>query len=100
MTAPAHLSAAAQQAWEEIVVGLDVEPDGLEAPAIEAYATAVGRMRDARTRIDEEGMIVADDRGQPTIHPAITVERAASAEVRKWVERYRRRPRGPRRPGT
>lgn len=93
MTAPEHLPAAARAAWEEIVAALGADPDGVEAPAVEAYAVAVGRMRDAQARVNDEGMLVPDDKGRAVPHPALAVERAAAAEVKRWVERYRRRPR-------
>lgn len=93
MTPPQHLSASARQAWTEIVADLGSTPDGVEAAGVESYAVAVGRMRDAQARIDAEGMIIGDDKGRPTAHPALAIERAASAEVKRWLERYRRSPR-------
>lgn len=77
----------------QIVSDMGFSPDGIEAPAVESYAVAVGRMRDAQHRIDAEGAIVADDKGRPVPHPALAIERAASADVKKWVERYRSSPR-------
>lgn len=60
--------------------------DGLELPPsaamlVEAYAAQVARMRDARARIAEEGEIVPGPRDQPVPHPALAIERAATAEV-------------------
>jgi P27 family predicted phage terminase small subunit len=91
-TPPAHLSESAQRAWVEVVADLGVSVDGVESPALESYAVAIGRMRDAQHRIDTEGMIVADDKGRPSPHPALAIEKAASAEVKRWLERYRQRP--------
>ena len=86
--APAHLSAAAQDAWVELVGGLDAgSVTGATAGSIEAYAVQVARMRDAQRRIDAEGLVVADAKGQPMPHPAIVIERAAQAEVRAWAAR-------------
>lgn len=93
MKSPKHLSDAAAQAWREIVADLDITADGIEAPGLESYAVAVGRMRDAQSRIDAEGIVVADDKGRPVPHPALAIERAAAAEVKRWLERYRKRPR-------
>ena len=48
-------------------------------------------MRDAQARIDAEGLIVADAKGNPIPHPAIALERAAQSEVRAWGDRFSRR---------
>lgn len=90
--APGHLSAGARRAWDEIEAGLQGGLDGVEAMAVESYAVAVARMRDAQSRVDLDGLIVPDDKGRPVPHPALAVERAAAAEVKRWVERYRPRP--------
>jgi len=51
---------------------------------VEAAAVQVARMRDARRRIEQEGEIVMDARDRPVQHPAIAIERAAQAELRRW----------------
>lgn len=89
MTAPKHLSDSAKAAWESIVADIDIV---VEAPALEAYAVALGRMRDAQARIDAEGLVVADDKGRPAPHPALAIEKQQADEVRKWLQRYRPRP--------
>lgn len=61
------------------------EPSDAE---LEAYASQVARLRDARRRIEAEGMIVADPKGYPIPHPAIAIERGAQAEVRQWAVRF------------
>lgn len=89
--APSHLSAAAQEAWREFTA--DMTPkiaDGIERAALEAYCTAVARHRDAQSRIDREGALIADDKGRPIPHPALAIERAAASELRAWLQRYRR----------
>lgn len=90
MKPPAHLSESARAAWVEIASGVaESAIDGIEGPALEAYACAVARQRDAQRRIDSEGMIVTDDKGRAGPHPAIAIESAASAQIRAWVARYR-----------
>lgn len=91
--APAHLSDVAQAAWAELAASMTPAPEAIEAPGLEAYAVAVARMRDAQRRIDVEGMIISDPKGVPIPHPALAIERAAAAEVKRWLERYRARPR-------
>jgi hypothetical protein len=46
-------------------------------------------MRDAQSRIDREGLVVADVKGNPVPHPALAIEKAAQIEVRAWSERFR-----------
>lgn len=89
--APGHLSEAAQAAWLEITASMTAAAMvGVEGPALEAYAVAVSRQRDAQARIDAEGIIVAGDKGTPIPHPALAIEKSASAEIRAWVARYRK----------
>lgn len=49
----------------------------------------LGRFGLLQRRVDEEGMVVSDDKGRPVAHPALAVERTYAAEVKRWVERYR-----------
>lgn len=91
MDAPAHLPEPVQRAWLEITEGMtQAGVEGAEAPALEAYATAVARMRDAQERVAREGLLIADAKGNPMPHPALAIEKSAAAEVRAWVSRYRR----------
>ena len=55
-----------------------------DATAVEALAVQIARMRDARSRVDDEGMIVLDSHDKPMAHPCIAIERMAAAEVRRW----------------
>ena len=92
MNAPAHLSAAARAVWVELAPAFVGDRfDEAEGPALEAYCVQVARMRDAQTRIDAEGLVVADEKGRPVPHPALMIEKQAQSEVRAWVSRYRRR---------
>lgn len=88
MSAPEHLSLAARAVWDA-TVGAHPTPDRIVGPDLEAYCTQVARMRDAQARIDTEGLIVADAKGNPVPHPAIALERAAQAEVRAWGDRFK-----------
>ena len=55
------------------------------AHALAAYRAARAEWEAARTRIAEEGILVADEKGRPVPHPAIAVERSAAAEMRAWL---------------
>jgi len=88
VSAPEHLSPAARAVWDT-TVGAHPSPDRIVGPDLEAYCTQVARMRDAQARVDAEGLIVADAKGNPVPHPAIALERAAQAEVRAWGDRFK-----------
>lgn len=70
-------------ATDPILDGLDDLPP-TDRAAVEAFAAQAARMREARRRIDAEGLIVEDSKGFPIPHPAIDIERAASREMRGW----------------
>lgn len=60
--------------------------EGRELPGsadllVEAYVSQVRRMRDAQSRVDEEGLIVAGPKDSPQPHPAIQIEKSAATEV-------------------
>ena len=85
MSAPEHLSPEARSVWDSVVAG----KPGCEGPDLEAYCVQVSRMRDAQTRIDREGLVVADAKGNPIPYPALAIEKAAQVEVRAWADRFR-----------
>lgn len=87
VSVPEHLSAEARSVWESVVAG----KPGCEGPDLEAYCVQVSRMRDAQGRIDREGLVVADAKGNPIPHPALAIEKAAQVEVRAWADRFRPR---------
>jgi len=83
------ISEAAAEALEEMKQGMgSVYLGGVEGPALEAYATTIARIRDARRRIDKEGLVVADEKGRPIPHPALAIEKMLNAEIRAWLARY------------
>ena len=59
----------------------------VDLAAVEAFSAQVRRSEEARRRIDEDGLIVEDSKGFATAHPALEIERAASREMRGWVDR-------------
>lgn len=85
---PSHLSPAAQAAWLEQLAANET-PSSLVS--LESMAVQMARARDAQARIDAEGLVIAGAKGEPVAHPALAIERAAMAEVRKIAaERARR----------
>lgn len=51
----------------------------------------VARLRDAQQRLQREGLVIADPKGNPVPHPAIAIERAAQAEIRSWGAQFKPR---------
>lgn len=98
VSAPEHLSVEAKRVWAEVEVAfasMGVDVSRIAGADLEAYCVQVARMRDAQSRIDGEGLVVADEKGRPVPHPAIELERKAQVEVRAWGDRFR--PKRPRR---
>ena len=85
---PDHLAPAALAVWRETVAAHPT-PDRIVGPDLEAYCVQVARMRDAQARVDTEGMVVADAKGNPIPHPALELERRAQVEVRAWGDRFK-----------
>ena len=77
---PPHLPEDVRLVWVELVAG------GLDpGPGFEAYCGQVARMRDARQRVSDEGLVVMDAKGQPIPHPALRIELEAQAAIRLWL---------------
>lgn len=55
---------------------------------MEALVSAVIRLRRARDRVDKEGELVQDAKGNPGPHPALLVEKMANVEIRAWVAKF------------
>lgn len=58
----------------------------IDLQAIEAYAGQLFRMRVARALLRVDGIIIEGLRG-PMTHPAVAIEKEASAEMRQWITR-------------
>lgn len=87
MSAPEHLSPSARDIWDEVMLDRPEIGPLLLRSALEAYCAQVGRMRDAQTRVDNEGLVVADEKGRPIPHPALEIERQAQIQARLWAEK-------------
>lgn len=57
-----------------------------DTSAIEIVKALIGRVREARNIINDEGVVTSKPSGEPIEHPAVKVERMASAEIRGWVK--------------
>lgn len=90
MKAPMHLNAEAAECWAEITAGMsDAELEFVGSVVTGSYAVAVARQRDAQARIDREGIIVANQKGEPSPHPALAIEKSSSGEVRAFSSQFR-----------
>ena len=64
----------------------DRELNEFDARAVAIVAQLIQRVREAREIIAAEGPVAAKESGEPIEHPAVKVERMASAEIRGWVK--------------
>lgn len=85
---PEHLDEKTAAVWRELV-GAHHDPARIVGADFDAYCGQVALQRDARARIARDGVIVEDERGRPTDHPAIALERDAQREIRNWGDRFR-----------
>ncbi|QSZ49399.1 P27 family phage terminase small subunit [Arthrobacter sp. D5-1] len=85
--APEHLPEPVADVWREIVASNDLAGK-VDRAALETFCTLMARLREARDRIEEEGMVVTDPRGRVIPHPALAVERATAEQIRAWGDRF------------
>lgn len=81
LTLPDHL----------VPIWAELEPQfhpRIGAAGLEAACIQVHRMRDAQERVTREGAVVADSKGNPCAHPALAIEKDASAQLRTWLEKF------------
>lgn len=69
---------------KKITDGRELSPFDQEVIGIVAGLTL--RAREAREAISREQMIIDDGKGFPVEHPALLIEKRASAELRGWVK--------------
>lgn len=84
---PEHLSEKATEVWSE-VVARHMDPEQIIGPEFDAYCVTVARARDAARRIDRDGAVVNDERGNAVEHPAFAIERKAQAAIKAWGDRF------------
>ena len=84
---PTSLPADATEVWREIITANGLVGT-IDRPALEAYCTLVSRLRQARARVEEEGMVVTDPRGHVVPHPALLIERQTAEQIRAWGDRF------------
>ena len=70
---PAHLSAAMQTWWKQVLADYDLDPHHLHL--LEAACDAWDRMVQARETLREEGLTVATKDGGRKRHPCADIER-------------------------
>lgn len=71
---PPHLSERLSAIWDEIEPTLFADTP---ASVVEALCTQVKTLRDAREKIESDGVIVVDAKNNAVEHPACATERAA-----------------------
>jgi phage terminase small subunit len=86
VSAPGHLSEAHAKVWGEVVDAYGGA--SIEGPPLEAYVGQIVVLREAQRRVEVEGMVVADPKGNPIAHPAVAIAKQAQAELRSWGDRF------------
>lgn len=84
---PDHMPEPVADVWREIVASNDLA-GRVDRAALETFATLVARLREARQRVEDEGMVVTDPRGRVMPHPALAVERSTAEQIRAWGDRF------------
>ena len=57
-------------------------------PEFDAYLGTVARLRDAQQRLEADGSIIADPKGNPIPHPALAIEKTCGERLQKWGRRF------------
>lgn len=86
--APERLSEDARGVWRDTVARMGTAAARVVGPELEMFCEAVATAREARARIAKEGMIVADPRGVPMHHPALTIAQKAESTVERLSPRF------------
>lgn len=84
---PEGLPAEVVVVWQEVVAANDLAGQ-VDRAALEVFCTLMARLRTARDRVEEEGLVVSDDRGKAVPHPALLVERQTAEAIRAWGDRF------------
>ncbi len=79
---PDTLAEKYHAAYLETVGGMK---SGTAPQVAEMIAVQIQTARDCRARIDRDGFLVADSRGNPIPHPAIDMEAAAQSRATKLL---------------
>lgn len=90
---PDDLGEAGRKIWidQAARMGSALNPE-LERVALFDCCRAADRLQAARAQIEEEGVLTQDQRGNPIRHPMLEVQRAAGAELQRYLKRYRAAP--------
>lgn len=83
---PDHLPDEVAEVWREIVASNELAL--VDRSALETFCTLMARLREARKRVEVDGMVVKDPRGRVIPHPALAVERSTAEQIRAWGDRF------------
>jgi P27 family predicted phage terminase small subunit len=88
--APEHLPAHAKKFWKDAIVRLaDVGIlDRVDTATLELMAMQYARARQAADVIEREGLMSEGSKGQPRPHPAVQIERLATADFLRIAEHF------------
>lgn len=73
-------------------------PPGTPSTVVELIARQVDRANEAKKRIDKEGGVVRDLKGNVIPHPAIAIEQQATKLIAEILLKYKKAPTAKKRP--
>ena len=85
----AEMTKAYADAQIELKLQLKPAFKNRENQALDAYAMALAAFRVSSSKIMREGLIVADEKGRPSPHPAMSIQKSSSADIERWLKYFK-----------
>jgi P27 family predicted phage terminase small subunit len=81
--APSHLGKEARGEWDRLVAELEARRvlTPADGPSLALYCDAWDRARQARERLDEDGLVTKTGQGALKVHPLVVVETKARDQM-------------------
>lgn len=88
---PEHLPAANREVWVEVVARDAIAPT-VDAMLLEAYCDVVVQWRAASKALADDGVVIANDKGNALVHPALDAQRQLAKQLETWAPLFSRPP--------
>lgn len=73
--APPHFQEDEAAIWDIIVICIEPILDTADFAAVEGASTMLARARQAKRLVEQEGLVVVNEKGRAVLHPALILER-------------------------
>lgn len=77
--------------WIEVVARDAIAPT-VDAMLLEAYCDVVVQWRAASKSLADDGVVIANDKGNALVHPALAAQRQLAAQLEAWAPLFTRPP--------